>query len=60
MVRKAMSMSIIKEDRGHVKWVDTNKHIVAVPVGQDAVEVMTRFCMTESGSLVLDEIVRQL
>ena len=55
-----MSMSIIKKDRGHVKWVDTNKHIVAVPVGQDAVEVMTRFCMTENGSLVLDEIVRQL
>ena len=60
MIRKAMSMSVIKEDRGHVKWTDTNKHIVAVPVGQDAVEVMTRFCMTENGSLVLDEIVRQL
>jgi len=59
-VKKAMDMGVIKLEKGHIKWTDTNRHIVAVPAGQDGVDVMTRFCMTESGSLVLDEIVRQL
>ena len=59
-IRKAMDMGIINHSKGHVMWTDTNKHIVAVPVGQDAVDVFTRFCMTETGSIVLDEIERQL
>lgn len=59
-IRKAMDMGIINHSKGHVKWTDTNKHIIAVPVGQDAVDVFTRFCMTETGSIVLSEIERQL
>lgn len=59
-IRKAMDMGIINHSKGHVKWTDTNKHIIAVPVGQDAVDVFTRFCMTETGSVVLSEIERQL
>ena len=59
-IRKAMNMSIIKHEKGHVKWTDTNKHILAVAEGKDAVDVFTRYCMTENGSVVLDEIVRQL
>lgn len=59
-VRKAMSDGIIHFASGHVRWTDTNKHIVAVPMGQDPADVFARFCLTENGSAVLAEIERQL
>ena len=60
IVRKAMSSGVVMHDRGHIKWVDNKGHILAIPVGQDPVEVFSRWCMTETGSVVLDEIKRQL
>ncbi len=60
IVRKAMSSAVVMHDRGHIKWVDNKGHILAIPVGQDPVEVFSRWCMTETGSVVLDEIKRQL
>lgn len=59
-VRKAMADGIIFYGGGHVKWTDTNKHIVAVPVGQEPADVFARFCLTEAGAAVLAEIERQL
>lgn len=59
-ILKAMSMGVIAHSRGHMRWTDTNKHILAIPVGQDPADVFTRFCMTETGSVVLSEIERQL
>lgn len=59
-IRKAMDQGIIGHSRGHIVWTDTNKHIIAVPVGQDPADVFTRYCMTETGSIVLSEIERQL
>ena len=60
IIKKAMTAGIIKHDAGHMKWVDNNGHILAIPVGQDPQEVFSRWCMTETGSVVLDEIKRQL
>lgn len=60
IVRKAMSSGVVMHDLGHIKWVDNKGHILAIPVGQDPVEVFSRWCMTETGSVVLDEIKRQL
>jgi hypothetical protein len=60
LVNKAMSSGVVMHDRGHIKWVDNKGHILAIPVGQDPVEVFSRWCMTETGSVVLDEIKRQL
>lgn len=59
-VRKAMSDGIVHFAGGHIKWTDTNKHIIAVPVGQEPADVFARFCMTEAGAAVLGEIERQL
>jgi len=60
IVKKAMTAGIIMHDKGHMKWVDNKGHILAIPVGQDPQEVFSRWCMTETGSVVLDEIKRQL
>ena len=48
----------IKEDG--VYWFDSNSLIVSVPVGQDPMNVMQRFCLTERGSSVVFSIEQQL
>jgi hypothetical protein len=59
-VAQALDFQIIEERKGAVVWFDTGKMIVSVPVGQDSVEVMTRFVMTDKGTTVLSELERQL
>jgi len=59
-IRQAISYQIIKADRDAIKWFDTNKHIISVPVGQDPVDVFVRYCMTEAAAPVVAEIERQL
>lgn len=59
-IKQAVSYQIIKADEDAVKWFDTNKHIISVPVGQDPVDVFVRYCMTEAGAPVVGEIERQL
>jgi len=59
-VKKAVSYQILKAEKDSVKWFDTNKHIIAVPVGQDPVDVFVRYCMTEAAAPVVAEIERQL
>ena len=59
-VAQSFDFQIIEDRNGGVVWFDTGKLIVSVPVGQDKVEVMTRFVMTDKGSTVLSELERQL
>jgi len=59
-VSQAYDFDIIKEIKGAVVWADTGKMICSVPVGQNRVDVVTRFVMTDQGSSVLAEIERQL
>jgi hypothetical protein len=59
-VTQAFDFQIIGDKEGAVVWFDTGKLIISVPVGQDKVEVMTRFVLTDKGSTVLSELERQL
>jgi len=60
VVSQSLDFQIIEDRNGAVVWFDTGKMIVSIPVGQDAVEVLTRFVMTDKGSTVLSERERQL
>jgi hypothetical protein len=59
-IRQAVSYQIIKADKDAIKWFDTNKHIISVPVGQNPIDVFVRYCMTEAAAPVVAEIERQL
>lgn len=59
-VTQGMDFNIVTEKKGAIIWPDTGKMILSVPVGQDPVETLTRFCMTDKGASVLAEIDRQL
>ncbi len=59
-IKQAISFGIITVKNGYIRWTDTNNHIISVPEGKDAVDVFTRYCLTEKGSLVHEELKRQL
>lgn len=60
VIKQAKDYSILKEKEDGMYWYDSGRLIVAAPVGQDPVTVMTRFAMTERGSSVYDELVSRL
>jgi hypothetical protein len=41
-------------------WFDSNRLIVATPVGQDTVSVMTQFSLTEKGSTAYETLKAEL
>lgn len=59
-VMNAIDFQILKADNDGLKWYDTNKLIVSTPAGQETLDVATRFCLTEKGAPVFEEIERQL
>jgi len=59
-VMQALDFQIVTEKSGMIIWSDTGKVVLSVPVGQDSIDTLTRFCMTDKGSSVLSEIERQL
>lgn len=59
-IRQATDFQILRKKEDGYYWFDSNGLIVACPVGQDPVDVMTRFCMTERGAPVLMEIKDRL
>jgi hypothetical protein len=59
-VMQAFDFQILRYKGGAITWFDSGAVIVGVPVGQDEVDVLTRFCLTDKGSSVLTEIERQL
>lgn len=60
MINKAADYNIISIRESGCHWFDSGSMIVSVPVGQDPVDVLTRFCLTEKGATVLEEIEKQL
>ena len=56
----AASNGILKINQDGVFWTDSNRLILATPVGQDGVDMMTKFCLSEKGSLVHQEILKRL
>jgi len=59
-IMQAFDFQIIKYQGGAVTWYDSGAVVVGVPVGQNEVDVMVRFCLTDKGATVLSEIERQL
>lgn len=59
-VKQAVDYNILKSKEDGMYWMDSGRLITATPVGQDSVTVMTRFCLTEKGAPVYEEIVTRL
>jgi hypothetical protein len=59
-IMTAIDFQILKEGPDGLKWFDSNALIVATPAGQNTVDIATRFCLSEKGALVLEEIETQL
>ena len=59
-IQQAKDYQILNLKADGCYWFDSNKLIVSVPVGMDAMDVMVRFCLTEKGSPVLSTIEDRL
>ena len=59
-VMSAVDFQILRADKDGLKWYDSNRLIVATPAGQDTIDIATRFCLSEKGAMVLEEIENQL
>ena len=59
-IQQAKDYQILNLKSDGCYWFDSNRLIVSVPVGQDAMDVMVRFCLTEKGSPVLSTIEERL
>jgi len=60
IVEHAGVYQFINLKKDGVCWFDSNSLIVSVPVGQDPLDVMTRFCLTEKGASVLSSLEDKL
>jgi hypothetical protein len=59
-IQQAADYQIINVKDNGCYWFDSNSLIVSVPVGQDPMDVMVRFCLTERGATVLSDIEDRL
>ena len=57
---QASDFQILDSRADGMYWYDTGRLIVSTPAGMDSVDVMTRFCLTEKGAPVYEQIVSQL
>ena len=60
ILKQASEYQMINIKSDGVYWFDSNGLIVSVPHGQDAMDVAVRFCLTEKGSSVLDNLQEKL
>ena len=60
IIMSAIDFQILKADADGLKWFDSNRLIIATPVGQDTLDIATRFCLSEKGAVVFEEIQNQL
>ena len=59
-IQQAKDYQILKMKSDGVYWYDSNKLIVSVAVGQNALDSMIRFCLTEKGASTLSLIEERL
>lgn len=59
-IQQAKDYQIINLKSNGCYWFDSNSLIISVPVGQDSMDVMVRFCLTEKGAPVLSLIEEKL
>lgn len=60
VITQAEDYQIIRVSKDSCKWFDSNSMIVSVPAGQDPIDVMVRFCLTEKGASVLSDLEERL
>lgn len=60
IAKQASDYQFVKLRENGVYWYDTNKLIVSVPVGRNALDVFTRFMLTEQGATVYSELEDKL
>lgn len=60
LIKKAVDFQILNSKEDGMYWFDSNRLIVATPVGQDTIKVMTQFCLTEKGGTALESIKAEL
>jgi hypothetical protein len=60
IIKKAVDFQILNSKEDGMYWFDSNRLIVATPVGQDTIKVMTQFSLTEKGSTALESIREEL
>lgn len=60
MIISAIDYQILTAASDGLKWFDSNRLIVSTPAGQDTVDVATRYCLSDKGALVFEEIKNQL
>ncbi len=59
-IRQSVDFQIIRERPDGMYWFDTNRLIITAPAGQDPTDVLTRYCMTEKGVSIYDEVINRL
>jgi hypothetical protein len=59
-IQQAADYQILNMKSNGAYWFDSNQLIISVPVGQDAVDTMVRFCLTEKGASTLSLIEERL
>jgi hypothetical protein len=59
-IKKAVDFQILNSKPDGMYWFDSNRLIVASPVGQDSIKVMTQFCLTEKGSTTYESVREEL
>jgi hypothetical protein len=59
-VIQANDFQIISLRPDGVFWFDSGRLILSVPAGQDPTDIMVRFCLTEKGASVYEELVSRL
>ena len=59
-IQQARDYQILNVKKNGVFWFDSNNLIVSVPVGQDPMDVMVRFCLTEKGASTLSSLEERL
>lgn len=59
-VIQATDFQILAAKPDGVYWFDSGRLIISVPAGQDPTDIMVRFCLTEKGASVYEEIVSRL
>ena len=59
-IQQGNDYQIINVKADGTYWFDSNRLIVSTPVGQDSMDVMVRFCLTEKGASVLSTLEDRL
>jgi len=57
---QATDFQILAAKPDGVYWFDSGRLIISVPAGQEPIDMMVRFCLTEKGASVYEELVSRL